>query len=441
MSNFKVLGEPIKLEFSGRTAPSRFMKGAMTERLSSWDQEDTTKRGIPSDELVHLYKAWGKAGYGVVLSGNLLVDLESLEAPGNIIINAKQADIERRDAQLKKLIDGAKADGALFLAQLSHAGRQVQDVLNPHPVSASDVGIEGQVMGMSFAKPTPLTAQGIEDVIEQFVHAADVVHKLGGDGIQLHGAHGYLLAQFLATRTNLRTDKYGGSLENRARIIYEIFEGIKKRVNDPSFVLGIKLNSVEFSEGGFQPEEAAQVCAHLESLGVDVIELSGGTYESLAFTHKRDSTKRREAFFLEFASQIRKHVSKSKIWVTGGFRSAKAMVDAIQDGSTDGVGIARPATVTPVDLPRKLFTGEVDRAPETKLDESDFGVTNVASGTQMRQIARGLEPFDVTDEKAVGKFMETVGAWMSEQTENGKAGRVLAGYPVLDGTPLKSVQV
>ena len=144
---------------------------------------------------------------------------------------------------------------------------------------------------MSFAKPHAASAQEIADTIEGFAHAAEYLEKAGFDGIELHGAHGYLLAQFLAETTNKRTDKYGGSLENRARIILEIGNEIRKRTQ-PGFVLGIKMNSVEFQDGGFQPEEAKKLAAMLEEHNFDFVELSGGTYENLKFSHERESTKR-----------------------------------------------------------------------------------------------------------------------------------------------------
>ena len=127
--------------------------------------------------------------------------------------------------------------------------------------------------------------------------AYNAVHRAGFDGIEIHGANGYLVDQFIQDITNKRTDEYGGSLENRARFVYEIIEAIKAKVADPKFSVAIKLNSVEFQQGGFTPEECVQVCKHLEELEVDWIELSGGTYEALVFNHTRESTKKREGVF------------------------------------------------------------------------------------------------------------------------------------------------
>lgn len=186
-------------------------------------------------------------------------------------------------------------------------------------------------------------------------------------------AHGYLLAQFLANSTNKRTDKYGGNLENRSRIIFEIIDEIKKRVKDSTFILGIKINSVEFQSGGFDTKECAELCKNLEAAGLDFVELSGGTYEELAFS-KRDSTKNREAFFLDFAEVIRPALSKTIVYVTGGFRTGKAMVDAIKEGSTHGIGLARPVTGD-LTLCKDLASNKVHAAIQPLLDENDFGTS------------------------------------------------------------------
>ncbi|PWN32731.1 NADH oxidase [Meira miltonrushii] len=435
-SDPSILGDKIQLPFSGKTAKSRFMKGAMTEYQSSWDQKDLSKRGIPSEGLIRVYEEWGRGGFGIVLSGNTIVDEINLEGPGNPIMNKRVADQPERAKAFQRLAAGAKAEGSLFLTQLSHGGRQVAEGLNPNPVSASDVKLDDR-MGHSFGKPTPLSKEGIQEVVQNFAFAAKYAYDNGSDGVQLHAAHGYLLAQFLAQTTNKRTDEYGGSLENRARIIYEIIQEIRKQVPDPSFILGIKINSVEFQTGGFTPEECREVCAHLEKLGVDVIELSGGTYEELAFSHKRESTIKREAFFLEFSEIIRKGIKKSTIWTTGGFRTAKGMIDAIQSGSTDGIGLGRPVTQE-FDLPKKLISGEAVAATKTLLDENNFMITNVASGTQMQQIGNKIQPFDQANEEDHEHFNQTMQAWMKNMGEKGKEGIVEAGYPKLEGQPLKS---
>ena len=403
------------------------MKAAMTERLSSWDQKDPSKRGTPSKELIRVYEEWGKDNYGIVLSGNLIVNTMDLEAPGNLILSKDSMSEEKR-AAFKEMTTKAKANGALFIAQLSHAGRQVAEFIQPHPVSASDVKLDDR-MGMSFAKPTPMTQQQIDETVEQFTYAAKECYELGFDGVELHGAHGYLLSQFLSGTTNRRTDKYGGSLDNRARIILDIIKSIKSQVPE-SFSVSMKLNSVEFQDKGFDTTEAAKLCESLESAGLDFVELSGGTYEELAFK-KRDSTKDREAFFLEFADLIRPSLQTTKVYVTGGFRTAGAMVRAIQEGSCDGLGLGRPACAE-VDICTNLVNGNVSGTIKPLIEESDFGMGNIAAGTQIGQLGRGQRLFDTSDAKQVDEFKRKVGEFMENMKRDMGQGIVSAGYPMIE---------
>lgn len=189
---------------------------------------------------------------------------------------------------------------------------------------------------------------------------------------------GYLIAQFLSFVTNKRTDEYGGSLSNRARIIFEIAAAIRARV-PKDFSLSIKLNSVEFEEEGFSTDDCRDLCVQLEAHGFDFVELSGGTYAANAFHHKRESTRRREAFFLEFADAIVPHLTKTKTYVTGGLRSVAAMVEALK--TVDGVGLGRPTTHD-FNLGNNILEGKVQGALKIKIEEENFGMTNNAAGVQ-----------------------------------------------------------
>jgi 2,4-dienoyl-CoA reductase-like NADH-dependent reductase (Old Yellow Enzyme family) len=223
-------------------------------------------------------------------------------------------------------------------------------------------------MGMTFAKPHAAPQEELVRLIEAFTHAAEYLEKAGFDGINLHGAHGYLLAQLLSPSTNQRTGKYGGSLENRARLILEIAQAIRKCVS-PVFILCIKPNSVEFQDKGFNPEEACKLCRMLEENWFDFVELSGGTYEHLAFSHQRESTKKREAFFMEFADSIAPALKKTKTYVTGGFKTVGAMVKSL--GAVDGIGLARPVCQEP-HLCRDILEGKVKGAIKQRLDDSNL---------------------------------------------------------------------
>ncbi|CCO31183.1 hypothetical protein BN14_05218 [Rhizoctonia solani AG-1 IB] len=274
----ELLGESIVMPFSGKVAKTRFLKTALAERMSSWDQYDTSKRGIPSDSYIRLYEEWG-AGDAV------------LYAP-----NETKEHIE----QFRKAAAAGKAHGSLMLMQISHAGRQVPITINPHPLGASDIQL-GHGMDSKHGKPTALSIEGIKEIVHQFAHVAEVAYQTGYDGVQVHGAHGFLVSQFLSASTNNRTDEYGGSNHNRARFLREIVTAIRDRVSNPRFMIGVKINSTEFQANTANPADAAELCKELEEMKVDFVELTGGSSEKWAGTNyiPRASTKRRESFFTE----------------------------------------------------------------------------------------------------------------------------------------------
>lgn len=386
----------------------------MTERISSWDPKNFEARGIPSENLINVYKRWGEGELGTILTGNTMIELDQLEAAGNPIVPRRAPFSGERFEAFKRQAAAAKAHGCLCVAQMSHPGRQTPENLQPNPVSASDVQLEGDVMGMKFAKPHPASPEEIERIIEGFAHSAEYLYKAGYDGIELHGAHGYLLAQFLAESTNKRTDKYGGPLENRARLIFEIAQAIQKRV-PKDFILGIKINSVEFQKGGFDTSECAELCKQLEANKFDFVELSGGTYENLAFSHKRESTKKREAFFLDFAETIVPALTKTKTFITGGFKTVGAMVNALH--TVDGVGLARPVCQEPR-LCSDILAGKVKGAIKQRLDENNFGITNVAAGSQIRMIGKDQEPIDLSKEENEQAFQKDMGEWSEKMAKD-----------------------
>ncbi|KAI5918469.1 NADH:flavin oxidoreductase/NADH oxidase [Camillea tinctor] len=409
------LAQPLHFEFSGKTAPNRFIKGAMSERLATWHPTDLPKRGVPLPELINAYKRWGEGGFGVLLSGNVMVKYDHLESPGNTIIPQEAPFSGERFERFKAMATAAKAHGSLFVAQVSHPGRQVSSLIQPNPISASDVQLEGTLLGQTYNKPRAMEKKDIEDVVDAFAHAAEYLHKAGFDGIQLHGAHGYLIAQFLALSTNKRTDEYGGSLVNRARIIFDITNEIRRRVPDPSFIIAIKVNSVEFQDGGFSPEDCRELCVELERHQIDFVELSGGTYQSLAFKHVRESTRKREAYFLDFAEMIVPHLKQTKVYVTGGLRTAAAMVGAL--GSVHGVGLGRPACHE-FDLPKKILEGKVKSAIQCKLDEYDFSMGNLSAGSQIGIVGRDKQPLDLSNDTHKDLFIAAFGKWAQAMANN-----------------------
>jgi len=329
-----------------------------------------------------------------------MVRHDAVEAFGNPIFVSNHDD---RLEQYKKLVAAAKANGSLFISQLSHVGRQGGKALNPNPVSASDVQLQVKWAGNEFAKPRALEVDEIKEIVGNFADSAYWCWKAGYDGVQIHCAHGYLLAQFISQTTNLRTDQYGGSLENRSRIVFEIIDAIRDKVPDPTFSISVKINSVEFQDGGTKPEDCQFLCVKFEQYGVDFVDLSGGTFEARAFEHKKESTKKREAYFIEFAEMIRPHLKKTIVYVTGGFRSAAGMVGAIQGGACDGVGIGRPLSAEPY-LCKDILAGRVNGALENLVP---LPLNTQSSGTQLHQIGRGREGIsDWSVEEEVQRWIE-----------------------------------
>ncbi|KAL1858526.1 hypothetical protein Plec18170_002725 [Paecilomyces lecythidis] len=420
------LGRPLTFAFSGRTAPNRFLKGAMSERLSSFSYDDIESRGIPTQTLINAYRRWGEGQIGLSLTGNVMIDPEHLETAGNAVIPRNAPFSGERFDRFREMATAAKANGSLLVAQVSHPGRQASKDLQPNPISASDIPVKEGTFGMSFGKPRPATEEDIAAIIDGFAHAAEFLEKAGFDGIQLHGAHGYLLSQFLSESTNLRTDKYGGDLKNRMRLILEVRDEIAKRVSK-NFIVGIKINSVEFQEKGFQPEEARELCRSLEEHEFDFVELSGGTYENFPLTGaKRPSTLDREAFYLEWAKLIVPELSKTRSYVTGGLKTVEGMVKALD--TCDGVGIGRALCQEPY-LCAHILSGKVKGALLQKLDMQDFGLTGATSGLQIKQIGQDLQPIDLSKEENVTKVLTAMGAWIEAK----KTDQNLIQFPEIEG--------
>ena len=350
-----ILREPLTLP-CGLTLKNRLVKAAMTEGLAAPD-------GLPNEKHVRLYRTWAEGGPAVLITGNVMVDGSHLERPGNVILDRTLTEAER--ARFRAWAEAASANGCQVWMQLSHSGRQTQKRINPRPKSASDVAL--RIPGGLFARPQPLTADEIGQVVDRFAAAAAQAQACGFSGIQVHAAHGYLISQFLSPAVNRREDAWGGPLENRARLLRTIVAAIKASTG-AGFAVTVKLNSSDFQKGGFAPDDARQVVRWLAEDGVDLIELSGGTYEQPKMLELeglepaqqiavRASTRAREAFFLDFAAELKRQVT-APLMVTGGFRSARGMVDAVGDDGISAIGVGRPLCGDPDCVARLLHTGE-----------------------------------------------------------------------------------
>ncbi len=362
------------------TLVNRIAKAAMSERIAMSD-------GSPSEELVRLYAAWASGGAGLLITGNVMIDGRYIGEEGNVIVES-----ERDLAGLATWATAMKSGGARAWMQINHPGRQTPRFVTKEPVAPSAVGLKGA--GGAFAKPRALTEAEIHEIIERFAHTAAIADKAGFDGVQIHGAHGYLISQFLSPRTNLRTDAWGGDAARRRRFLNEVIAAVRQAVR-PEFSIGLKLNSADFQRGGFTEEESMEVVSSLT--GVDLLEISGGTYEAAVMFDERkkaESTQRREAFFLDYAEKVRA-VTQARLMVTGGFRTRAGMSDAIDSGATDVVGLARPLAVEP-DLPRRLLNGEAEAAMSIQLATGIKKLDAMIQGgwyqQQIVRLSRGLGP-------------------------------------------------
>lgn len=381
----------------GATIRNRLAKSALSEAIAE-------PNGRPSEKLFRVYEQWGKSGAGILMTGNVMVDKDHL-----VNANAMIAEDDEFLAEFTTLADKAQANGAQLWMQVNHPGRQAPVDLDQAPVSPSNV----QMPGKRYLQPRPLTEDEILDLIERYGNAALIAKKSGMKGAQIHGAHGYLVSQFLSGLTNLRTDKWGGSLENRARFVLEIYRNMRKKCGG-DFPLSIKINSADFQRGAFTEEESMEVIQMLDAEGMDLIEVSGGTYERAAMvgTMQKESTKEREAYFMDFIVKVRKKI-KCPLMLTGGFRTVDTMESAIENGELDFIGLGRPFCIYP-NVVNDLLDGKMDSCHvpnlKTGVDKLDLSGA-LQTPWHVFQIARmghGLAPdpnLDVWDvyEKITGK--------------------------------------
>jgi 2,4-dienoyl-CoA reductase-like NADH-dependent reductase (Old Yellow Enzyme family) len=334
------------LTLPATTLANRIAKSATSEALA--DRET----GQPTEALIRVYERWGAGGAGLLITGNVVFELEARTEPGVVVIRD-----ERDLALLKRWASAAQAHGARALMQINHPGRQTAKRIARTPVAPSAVIVAGK--GGMFGTPRALTGREIEALVEDFARTAAIAVTAGFAGVQIHAAHGYLVNQFLSPLSNRRTDEWGGDLAGRMRFLLEIVRATRRRIG--SAVLSVKLNSADFQRGGFDETESMQVVAALEAEAIDLLEISGGNYEKSAMMGgERASTQRREAYFLDYARQVRQ-TTKLPLMLTGGLRSAAMMDGVIAGGDVDVIGLARPMIVEP-DLPARLIRGAADAA-------------------------------------------------------------------------------
>jgi 2,4-dienoyl-CoA reductase-like NADH-dependent reductase (Old Yellow Enzyme family) len=373
-----VLDTPLGLA-AGATIKNRLVKAAMSEQLAG-------VTGAPKQALERLYARWARGGAGMLITGNVMIDRRSIGEARNVVVEG-----ERDVPALRLWAAAAKSGGATAIVQINHPGRQ------------SFIGLASRVAAPSAAashhpgaaKPRALTGEELLELIARFAGTARIVVSAGFDGVELHGAHGYLISQFLSPAANQRDDEWGGDAERRRRFLLEATRAVRAAIG-PDEILAIKLSSADFQGGGFTEQESLDVIAQLDGENIDLLEISGGTYESPAMSGSAaESTRRREAYFLEFAEAVRE-ITTVALMVTGGVRSGAGMSEAITTGATDLVGLARPLALEP-ELPAALVRDP--GATHSTFHLKPLGVKKLDAAAelwwtqyQLRRIGMGKDP-------------------------------------------------
>lgn len=417
----------------GARLRNRLAKAAMTEGLADTENRATSRHAT-------LYRRWAEGGAGLLLTGNVMIDRRYLERPGNVAIDGQQSNDQM--ARLSAWAHAAVDAGADIWMQISHAGRQSPKIVAPEPVGPS--AVEVRLPGGQFGRPRALSTEEIEDVVRRFAFAAATAKQAGFTGVQVHAAHGYLVSEFLNPNVNLRNDEWGGSLSNRARLLMRIVDAVRAKVGS-GFPISVKLNSSDFQKGGFSFDDCLTVIGWLNEAGIDLLEISGGSYEQPkmmgiegmepAFEEpRRASTVQREAYFIRYAEEAAR-VALMPLMVTGGFRTRAGMDEAIASGAADVIGIGRPLCVEP-DIPKQLLNGAIAAAPswERKLRLGP-GILGPASSIDLVKALNGFGAmaffyrniFRLADGLAPRKQMALLPAFVSYQAGERRAAARLAG--------------
>lgn len=372
--------KPLNLK-NGQTVKNRLFKAAMSEGLAYQDKN-------PNQLHQDLYRRWAEGGSGIVVTGNVMVDRNALGEPGNVVLDC--------DSNQSSFINWSKngtINNTKLWMQLNHPGRQSPKSVSKQPVAPSAVPFDSYLKTF-FNPPRELTKEEIHRLIKQFGLSAQLAKETGFSGVQIHGAHGYLISQFLSPHTNRRTDEYGGQLAGRMLFLEKVYLEMRRQVGE-HFPISLKLNISDFIEGGFDRDESLRVMKKMSALGVDLIEISGGNYDNpKMFTPSSNE----EVFFIDYVKDIRAELT-SHIAITGGFRNLSTMEKALNNQYTDMIGLARPLALKP-DLANQLVSGEISTIKLPRLTTGLSAIDKKLGGLigisyyeqQMSRIAEGKQP-------------------------------------------------
>ncbi|MCH2158520.1 MAG: NADH:flavin oxidoreductase/NADH oxidase family protein [Oleiphilaceae bacterium] len=358
----------------GQVIRNRIAKAAMEENMADAD-------GNPSKQLLGLYKQWSLGGTGLLITGNVMVDGHAMTGPGGVVLDAN-APLK----PFKQWAHIAQLNDTKAWMQINHPGRQVFSALKGKALSPSDIQVDLGKRSNMIAKPKALTEAEIHDIIQRFALTASRAEETGFSGVQIHAAHGYLISQFLSPISNKRQDQWGGSIENRSRMLLETVRAVRAAVSD-QFAVSVKLNSADFQRGGFSEDDARYVIEQLNNEKIDLVELSGGSYESPAMQGRTADgrTLAREAYFLEFAEEL-KQVAQMPLMTTGGIKR-KPVAESVLEAGIDMIGIATGLALEP----RLPDIWKTDPNKTVSMPEPNFSDKAISALATMAIVRRQLQ--------------------------------------------------
>ncbi len=345
-------------------------------------------RGNPTDAQIRLYERWAEGGVAVSIIGEVQGNPNFAEKPGNLVL-APDSDL----SMFETLARRGAADGAQLWLQLGHAGAMAHPPIStPKGPSALDIP------GLTCAA---LTRDEICALPSEFARTARLAKRLGFGGVQIHAAHGFLLSQFFSPLFNRRDDAYGGSIANRMRLLLEVVDEVRGAVG-PGFPVAIKLNATDQLEGGLESGDALAVVAALDGTGIDLIDISGGTY----FPGARSATDntRGGPYFMDFAERARP-LTRKPLMLTGGFKTLQQAVDAVAQGVVDMVGLARALALEPA-LPNGWQSGEADNPVFPRFQDPPEGGVTAWYTLRLTELGEDRTPADATALEAAIKEYE-----------------------------------
>jgi 2,4-dienoyl-CoA reductase-like NADH-dependent reductase (Old Yellow Enzyme family) len=309
------------------------------------------ENGEVTEPLVHIYRELARGGVGLILTGYAYVNKRGKSSPRML-----GCDEDSLIPGLRKLVEAVHEEGGKIALQIVHGGSQL--MFDPGIRAEAPSAVKERATGNN---PSEMTLEDIRRTVGDFSEAARRAKEAGFDGVEIHAAHGYLLSQFLSPYSNRRTDVYGGPIENRARIIFEIYEAVRDRVGGDYPVM-IKINSSDFDGVGLSLEDSLQVCMKLSGMGIDAIDVSGGIPAAgeLSPAREKINTREKEAYFKVYAREL-KPLIRCPLVLVGGLRSLEVIEETFQEGAADFFSLARPLISEP-NLINRWHSGEVRRA-------------------------------------------------------------------------------